>query len=355
MSNTNFNYELLFELSPDLLCIAGFDGYFKKINSAVSNLLGYTREELFARPINDFVFQEDKSVTAKVRKELTQSKTLLNFENRYLTKNGEIVWLSWTSLPVEKDRLVFAIAKNITEKKRQEQERNAMLATLSKINKDLKQLNYTTSHDIRSPVSSLISIIDLIEISKIKDEETIELITLLKEAGEHMKLTLNNSVDVLSEKYNLHEEVEEVDLSESLDYVLKSISSLIQTSNATISANFSKLNKIKFNKAYLASVYLNLITNAIKYAKHDCPPAISISSEKIEGFHQLTVSDNGQGFDMEVVRDKIFGLHQRFHSHTDSKGIGLYLVHNHVTSLGGKIMVESKINEGAKFIISFKE
>jgi signal transduction histidine kinase len=61
------------------------------------------------------------------------------------------------------------------------------------------------------------------------------------------------------------------------------------------------------------------------------------------------------GFDMEVVKDKIFGLNQKFHNHIDSKGIGLYLVYNHVTSLGGHITVESKINEGAKFTISFKD
>jgi sensor histidine kinase regulating citrate/malate metabolism len=60
------------------------------------------------------------------------------------------------------------------------------------------------------------------------------------------------------------------------------------------------------------------------------------------------------GFEMDKVKDRIFGFNQKFHDHTDSKGIGLYLVYNHITSLGGRIDVESKINEGAKFIISFK-
>ena len=72
MNETNFKFELFFELSPDLLCIAGFDGYFKKINPAVSNLFGYTMEELYARPINDFVYDDDKEITAKLRKELTK-------------------------------------------------------------------------------------------------------------------------------------------------------------------------------------------------------------------------------------------------------------------------------------------
>ncbi|WP_407306482.1 ATP-binding protein, partial [Acinetobacter sp.] len=64
---------------------------------------------------------------------------------------------------------------------------------------------------------------------------------------------------------------------------------------------------------------------------------------------------NGLGFDMEKVKDRIFGLHQKFHHHVDSKGIGLYLIYNHITSLGGKITVESEINKGATFVMTFKD
>src|SRR5476649_2100074 len=88
-----FNLELFFELSPDLLCIAGYDGYFKRINPTVSKTLGYTNEELFARPINDFVHNEDQGITADYREKLKKNTPLLNFENRYVTKAGETVWL----------------------------------------------------------------------------------------------------------------------------------------------------------------------------------------------------------------------------------------------------------------------
>jgi signal transduction histidine kinase len=84
-------------------------------------------------------------------------------------------------------------------------------------------------------------------------------------------------------------------------------------------------------------------------------PVITIYSEKINGVSQLIFQDNCLGFDMDKVKDKIFGLHQKFNQHTDSKGIGLYLVYNHITSLGGTISLESKINEGSKFIIAFKD
>lgn len=354
MNNSDFRYERFFELSPDLLCIAGFDGYFKKINPAVSKTLGYTIEELYSRPINDFVFCADKKATLSARTELTKSKPLYNFENRYRTKNGEIVWLSWTSLPIEEDKLVFAIAKNITHKKIQEAERSSLLTNLAKINNDLKQLTYTTSHDLRSPVNNVLAVLDLIDLSKINDNEASELLHILKLSGGYLKESMDNYVDALSEKHNLLTVAEEVDLNESLRNVIRSISSLVETSKIDIRTDFSKLDKIKFNKAYMSSVFLNLITNSIKYSKPGHPPVIRMHTEKKGSRSQLIFADNGLGFDMDKVKDKIFGLHQKFHNHKDSKGIGLYLVHAHITSMGGTISVESKINEGAKFIMSFK-
>ncbi|RYD88760.1 MAG: PAS domain S-box protein, partial [Sphingobacteriales bacterium] len=113
--------EYLFDLSPDLLCIAGYDGYFKKINPAVSKTLGYTNEELFARPINSFVHPDDQEITSKNRQRIREDNPLINFENRYLTKSGETVWLSWTSMPIKRDQMVFAIAKIINHKKKIEE------------------------------------------------------------------------------------------------------------------------------------------------------------------------------------------------------------------------------------------
>ncbi|WP_121809217.1 helix-turn-helix domain-containing protein [Mucilaginibacter kameinonensis] len=119
--NEIFDLECFFHLSPDWLCVAGFDGYFKKINPAVSKTLGYTESELFAKPIDSFVFVDDRSITAAKRESIIKNNPLYDFENRYVTKSGEIVWLSWTSMPVQSQQLVFAIARNITDKKKLEE------------------------------------------------------------------------------------------------------------------------------------------------------------------------------------------------------------------------------------------
>ena len=119
--DNQFDLAYFFELSPDLLCIAGYDGYFKKINPAVSKTLGYSNEELFASPINSFVHPGDQEITSKNRQSLTENFPLHNFENRYVTKTGETVWLSWTSMPIERDKLIFAIAKIVIYKKKLEE------------------------------------------------------------------------------------------------------------------------------------------------------------------------------------------------------------------------------------------
>lgn len=354
-TDKEYHFDNFFNISADLICIAGFDGYFKRINPAVSKLLGYSDEELYARPIHTFVYASDLKTTLETREEVYKNKPLLNFENRYLTKNGEIVWLSWTSMPVEDEKLVYAIAKNITHKKRIEEERNILLANLTKINKDLKHLSYTTSHDLKSPVNNLLSVFNLIDTSKINDEETLEFFHILKISTERLSQTLKDSVDQLIHRDELNAPVEVLSLNDNLNEVLLSINSLIVNSKIKIDIDFKELTEVNFNKEYLKSIYLNLITNSIKYAKPDTFPAITISSKKVNGKSQLIYSDNGLGFDMDKVRDKIFGLHQKFHNHIDSNGIGLYLIYNHITNLGGRIEVESKINEGTKFIITFKD
>ncbi len=157
-----YHFDNFFKISADFICIAGFDGYFKRINPAVSQTLGYTEAELYARPISSFVYEADLKNTIETREQVYKNKPLLNFENRYLTKSGEIIWLSWTSMPVMEEKLVYAIAKNITHTKKMEEERNILLAKLTQINKELTVLSHKTSHDLKSPLNNMLAVFNMI-------------------------------------------------------------------------------------------------------------------------------------------------------------------------------------------------
>lgn len=298
-------FEEFFDSSPDLLCVAGFDGYFKRVNPSVSKLLEFSEEELFSKPINDFVFEADRISTTHARKNLTKKIGLSNFENRYVTKSGNVVWLLWTSFPIQKDKLIFAIAKNITFKKELEQERNAHLTELTKINNELKQLTYTTAHDLRSPVNNLLAVFDLLDTSTISDPETLELISIIEIATQSLKKTLVDHVALLDKKNEEDNQLELLNFEAVLKEVLFSINSLIHNSKAKVTTEFSEAETVLFNKSSLKSIFLNLITNSIKYAKPGSLPVINFNSHHFNGSTQLTITDNGIGFDMEKVRDKI--------------------------------------------------
>lgn len=117
MIKPEFNLIDFFEHTPDLVCVAGKDGFLKKVNAAVISKLGYTEEELLSRPIQTFIHPEDKTKTERLRDNLLAGKSLLNFQNRYLTKEGKTIWLEWTSIYFSDREVVFAIAKDITDRK----------------------------------------------------------------------------------------------------------------------------------------------------------------------------------------------------------------------------------------------
>lgn len=120
--NSPEDFSSFFENTPALVCVASEDGFFKSINKAVVNKLGYTKEELLSIPIFSLIYPDDKELTSKTRQEMLLGKPLINFENRYITKSGEIIWFQWTSIFLPHKKMVFAIAKDITEKKKIEKE-----------------------------------------------------------------------------------------------------------------------------------------------------------------------------------------------------------------------------------------
>lgn len=121
-TSPDFDLHPFFEQTPDLVCVAGKDGYFRKVNNSVIEKLGFTKEELFASPIAAFIHPDDRELTARERVKLLIGQPLINFQNRYVAKNGQVVWLDWTSIYFADREIVFAIAKEVTARKRVEEE-----------------------------------------------------------------------------------------------------------------------------------------------------------------------------------------------------------------------------------------
>lgn len=104
--------------------------------------------------------------------------------------------------------------------------------------------------------------------------------------------------------------------------------------------------------AYIDSLFFNLLSNAIKYRDPERDPIITISAKRKNKEVEICIEDNGLGIDIELHKDRLFGMYKTFHKHKDSKGIGLYITKNQVEAMNGTIKVESTVGKGTKFLIS---
>jgi len=120
---------LFFDLTLDMLAIAGFDGYFKLLNPAWERTLGFTQEELRSRPYLDFVHPEDRRSTLAEANKVRTGAQVISFENRYEAKDGSYKWLLWTATPLPEQKLIYAAARDITDRKRAERRLAAQHAT----------------------------------------------------------------------------------------------------------------------------------------------------------------------------------------------------------------------------------
>jgi signal transduction histidine kinase len=107
--------------------------------------------------------------------------------------------------------------------------------------------------------------------------------------------------------------------------------------------------------AYLDSILLNLITNAIKYRSPERQPVIELSTETEGEYLVLLVKDNGLGLDLQKFKDKLFGMYKTFHNNPNSRGIGLFITKNQIEAMNGKVEVESQVNVGTTFKIYFPQ
>ncbi|MCB0762976.1 MAG: HAMP domain-containing histidine kinase, partial [Flavobacteriales bacterium] len=144
---------------------------------------------------------------------------------------------------------------------------------------------------------------------------------------------------------------EELEFADVWDNVMKEVEHQIKESGIEIHADFDNLSKIWYPRFHLNSILLNLLTNAIKYAKPGERPRIRLKTEIKSNRPHLTFSDDGIGIDLERHGSKLFKLFKRFHDHVPGRGVGLHIVHSIVNSHGGYIDVESEVNKGTTFKI----
>lgn len=279
-------------------------------------------------------------------------------ESSQLNLQGEIFWLRTRMYPVHDSRKeligIAILTENITERKAMEAERLKIINEMLQRNRDLEQFAYIVSHNLRAPVANIIGITDYMMSIEMEADEKEEMNNGLKKSVLHLDEVIKDLSTILQMKREISEKKEKVKFSEILNNVQLSIETLINNEQAVFKSDFSAVGEIVTLKSYLHSIFYNLISNSIKYRRPDAAPVIEIGSTVVGNRIEVTYKDNGLGIDLERKGDQVFGLYKRFHTHTEGKGLGLYMVKTQVETLGGTISIKSKINEGTEFKIEFE-
>ena len=329
------------------------------VNEAFTKMTGYLPEDVIGKTPKILQGPLTDATQLKQFRNAINNLQPCEIEIINYKKSGDPFWVNLSIVPVANEKFVYthwiAIQKDITEKRKQMEEREQMIHELTQNNNELRQFSYITSHNLRGPLTNMIGILNLIDSSSISDTRLNNLVDGLKKSTLNLNETLNDLVKILIIKENSQIKIEKIHFKTKLNKVIESIENTIQESGTLIEYNFSEVEYVNFSRVYLQSILQNLISNAIKYKVPDINPIIKIRSTISNGSVQLHISDNGLGMDWEKVKNKIFGLYQKFHNHQDSKGIGLYLVYAQVTALGGTLDLKTEKGKGSTFIITFKK
>src|SRR5690606_3101420 len=329
------------------------------VNPAFTYMTGYKAKEVVGK--SPAIFMGRKSIANEIAKlsEALKNKKEYKFETLNHKKNGEEYSVNFSMIPITNKEGEhshwISIQRDITEEKRQEKEKEQLIRELTQNNKDLKQFSYITSHNLRAPLSNLMGLLNLLEEMPFENAELKAIVNGLHKSTHLLNETISDLVKVVIIKDNPSIQKEEVLIKDVFENVFNQLSFLISLHRPFIKLQLERVSILNINKAYLESILLNLLTNAIKYRSEKRTLKIFVSSKMVGDSISLVFRDNGIGIDLERHRDKIFGLYQRFHNYPDSKGLGLYLVKSQVESMGGTISVESTVDKGTTFTLTFKK
>jgi len=357
LKRTKEELDRFFSLSLEMLCIAGFDGYFKRLNPIWEKTLGFTVEEMCSKPFIEFVHPEDREATRRETQKLASGINVISFENRYRCKDGSYRWLQWNSTMSLENRLIYAAARDITGRKRREEEIQKLneslhqqAAQLEAANRELEAFSYSVSHDLRAPLRSIdgFSQALLEDCGDRLDEPGKNHLGRVRTACQRMAQLIDDLLN-LSHVSRGEMRMETVDLSGMAREIVSDLQR--QASERKVTFVIAD-NLISRGDPRLLRVALeNLLGNAWKYtSKHPASRIEFGARRQPDGKTAFFVRDDGAGFDMAYA-GKLFGAFQRLHGPAEfaGTGIGLATVQRIIHRHGGRVWAEGAVEQGATF------
>ena len=343
-----------FDLSPDLFCTADTAGFFRKLNHSWKNLLGFEPEELRRVPLISFVHPADHDSTRDMFQRLISGCEVVGFKNRFISKDGNYLWLEWSaSPPAFGEHTIYAVARDVSERVLNSRKLTFLNAELQRStdklmqsNMDLQQFAYAASHDLQTPLRAITGFAEFLEedYGHQLDDQAREYISRIVAGTKRMKRLIDELL-----KYSRVETEgnprQSVNLRQPVDDALEMLETVTAESNAKV--HVEQLPEVFVDAGQISQVFLNLISNAIKYNTSQ-QPSVTISAQTNSGLHVISVTDNGIGIPIKQ-RERVFDVFRRLHHERQypGTGIGLALCKRIVERHRGRIWIESDVSTGS--------
>ena len=319
------------------------------------------KEEAEVLGKNDFDFYDDKSALISREEDISvmnSLKPILGKETISVKKDGSLIRFMTSKIPLigpdGKASGLIGISMDISDLKQQEQELRDLINVTSIQNKQLINFAHIVSHNLRSHTANFSMLLEFLVDEKDANEQA-NLIKMLTEASDNLLETLDNLNEVVAISTNLNLDKKPVNLNEKVAAAEKNLAAFLKKNKAKIINKIPDETYIKVIPAYIDSILMNFITNAVKYKDDNRNPIIKLTVSKNEKYTILSIEDNGLGIDLNKYGEKLFGMYKTFHDNSDARGIGLYITKNQIEAMNGKVMACSEVNKGTTFNIYFND
>ncbi|MBX2957025.1 MAG: hypothetical protein KF846_12760 [Cyclobacteriaceae bacterium] len=320
-------------------------------NVILEKLVAERTHEILAQ--NEEISAQNEEISAH-NEQLELQQREIELQRNVLLKQNEAL-TSANTIIQEQNSIIEDVNKELTkEVERQTFDLRNANAELMEHNNRLKQFSYIVSHNLRAPVARILGLSSILKSSKsaLETDEILNHIT--KAIGDLDQVIRDINLILEIEKLNT-QILDQVNLKTMVDRVLEQLGPELEATQALVSVKLNNITSVNFLVPYMESILYNVLGNAVKYRNPERRLKIEISSEEEKDFIRLGIRDNGLGIDLAKHEKDMFKLYKRFHTHVEGKGLGLYLVKTQLTTLGGRLKVESTLDVGTTFILYFKK
>ena len=359
LARSTKSFSETFEHSAIGMALVNPDLRWLKINKSLSYSLGYSESELLKMKATDMTHPEDLTDSQLFKtKVFNGSNKNLHLQKRYFHKNGNIVHAIIGVTPVfdYDDKPSHAIVQflDITKRIESQKKLESLVEVTKSQNESLTNFAHIVSHNLRSHSTNMTMLTKFLNEEEDEDERK-NLNRMITSATESLSETIAHLNDVVQVKTGALEKLQSISVLNTINQITKSINGILEEHSAILKIDVSKTHFVSAVPAYLESIFLNVLTNALKYRSAERTPVIEIKSRTKKDKVLITFTDNGQGIDLNRHGDKIFGMYKTFHKHKDAKGIGLFITKNQIESMNGTINIESVVDKGTTMFIELNQ